>query len=188
MLRTAWIPALLVAAASPAAAQTQGFSSEVAYDFLLRDIPTLAGTIVGEACAGLINGDATLAEDPTLTKLGFIDIPRTGAHAANPDFVQMARSHGSHYVSVGGVSTSLCEVSVVGPQAAEALKSMRTVVVYEAGLDLEPDPANSGPRGNGSVEALKMQYAEGQVMVQLFSGSTNDGTPSASFQIKIEER
>lgn len=188
MLRTAWISAVLVAVASPAAAKAQDFSPEVAYDFLLRDIPTLAGTIVSGACAGLMNGEATLADDPTLTRLGFIDIPRTGAHAAKSGFVQMARSHGSHYVSVGGVSQSLCEVSVVGPQAAEALKLMRVVAVYEAGLDLEPDPANSGPRGNGSVEALKMEYAEGQVMVQLFSGTTNDGTPSASFLIKIEER
>jgi hypothetical protein len=185
MFRTAWLPVLLFAAAGPAAAQ----STDPLRDFLLNDIPFLAGYVVGEACPGLMNGDVPLKDNAALTELGFIAVRQPDTSAENSGLVQMARSFGSHYLTVSGALNSNCEVTVLGPQAVEALREMRVTVLHVMGLDLEPDPAHSGSRDNGTVEALKMQYAsDGQIKVELVNGSANDGTPSVSFHIKIEEQ
>jgi hypothetical protein len=191
MRLTVWIPAVLFAAANLAAAQpTDGLSDlrTAARNQLMSDIRNLMSHVALGNCASLINGDTSLRNDAELIDLGFEEIPETAKNPGASGYVVMARTVKNGYVTIGGIPGSICEVNAVGPQAADALKDTRSGV-SSFGIDFTPDPANSGKRGNGTIEALKMQYSDtGQIQAIFVNGATVDGTPTATFQIKIQEQ
>ncbi len=175
----AWFPHLLLAAADPTAAQLRE---------ILRDLPNFASEIAYDFCPKLMNGETTLENSADLRDLGFVAKPESIQNVGFPGFSRLRQTRRDGVVTVGGVSGKVCEVTASGPSAGIAYRQMRGSV-YSLGLDLEADPANSGPRDNGMVEALKMRYSSsGQVQVRFINTTAGEGAPSATFQIIFQEQ
>jgi hypothetical protein len=138
----------------------------------------------------LMNGEAGLDQNADLIALGFPATAQVGGNARFPDFGLLGQTTATGDVTVGGISQSLCQVSVIGEDAEAALVTMRSGL-SALGLALQPDTANSGPgpQGNGTVETLKMPLPEGGVVrVQFLQASLGSGAPLASFQIMFQEQ
>ncbi len=174
-----WFPHLLLLAADPTAAQLRE---------IMRDLPNFASELAYGFCPKLMNGETRLENSPDLMDLGFTATPEGVQNVGFPGFTRLRQTRRDGELTVGGVSGKVCEVTASGPSAAIAYRQMRGSV-YFLGLDLEADPANSGPRDNGTVEALKMRYSSsGQVQVKFINTTAGDGTPSATFQIIFQEQ
>jgi hypothetical protein len=181
MRPAAWFPAVLFAAANPAAAQSME---------TMLDTATLSALLAYDFCPGLMNGEASLANNAALMELGFPATPEAVGGTGFPGFVRLDQVRSDGFVSIGGVSGLVCEVNVAGRPAAEALVQLRSGVFF-LGLDFEADPANSGLRGDVKVEALKTPRSDeyqGQLQVLFMETTWGEGTPSVIFQIIYKEQ
>ena len=176
---------LLICASAPAAAQEQPAPSRAAIS-----LPVLAADLAYGFCPMMMNGEAALTANADLIALGFPATAEPGGNARLPYFALLGQTTPSGDVTVGGISQSICQVSVIGEQAEAALVTLRSGLT-DLGLALEPDAANSGPvpQGDGIVESLKMPLPEGGVVrVQFLQASLGSGAPMASFQIMFQEQ
>ena len=164
-----------VAAQVPAEDQSlSGLAVDLAYGF----------------CPQFMNGETALASNAALMARGFEATPKVGGNARFPDFALLGQSREDGDITVGGIPNTICQVTVIGPQAAAALSEMRGSL-GDLGIEFEADPANSGagPRGNGTVETLKLVTPGSEVIrVQFLQAVVGTDTPLASFQIMAQER
>ena len=149
MLLRAAALALLICASAPAAAQEQPAPSPAAVS-----LPVLAADLAYGFCPMLMNGEAALTANADLIALGFPATAEPGGNARLPDFALLGQTTPSGDVTVGGISQSIGQISVIGEQAEAALVTLRSGLT-DLGLALEPDAANSGPvpQGDGIVES-----------------------------------
>ncbi|RNJ63468.1 MAG: hypothetical protein EDM03_03395 [Porphyrobacter sp. IPPAS B-1204] len=179
MRLAAWFSAGLFAVATPAAAQS------------LEDMlhtGTIPSYLAVNFCPVFLSGESSLENNQELMVLGFPATPASVSDAGFPGFVRLDQTRSDGFVSVGGVSGSICEVNVTGPRAVEALRLVRGVIPSLIN-NLEPDPANSGRRGDVTVEALKTPEAEfGHLQVQYMETTLGEGTTSTIFRVIYKER
>ncbi|MES2989090.1 MAG: hypothetical protein V4808_14400 [Pseudomonadota bacterium] len=150
-----------------------------------KPIAEVAADLAYGYCPLYLADQFAITGNPVLKDFGFGEKVETQQHPRGElKVVSAKRADGE--VAFGGVKGSICQVIVAGPNRAAAWEMLHKNMAY-MGLDLKPDPANTGPKNGAKVETYKAPI-EGQFLyVQLAEATVGPG-PMVMAQIFVMDK
>lgn len=147
----------------------------------VRPIDETAADLAYGLCPLYLAGQLSLT-GPELAGRGFDAKIEKSQHPRFGEMQVVSAKLADGEIGFGGAPETTCTVIVMGPNRAAALARLRRDMPL-MGLDLQPDPANSGARGPAKVETFKARVEEKAVLyVQLIEADAGP-TPMISAQL-----